>query len=179
MGLHREREREREMYLILILLVSPAFGRPSSDQLDVGGDIGNLLESFISFSKKTGDILDNSKLTKKVVESLLGAEQNLLEMEVDLKTLKYEVKELQIVGNYFPEYNEAKSYVRETRQELRELAHRNVKDVRDMKILLEDPNIDAVVLKISLDKMNNLMIETLETLKEADKKYNKAVQTFK
>jgi len=182
MGITSQRERERErdnMYLILVLLVSPAFGRPSSDQLDVGGDISNLLESFISFSKETGEILDNSKLTEKVVESLLVAEQNLLEMEVDLKTLKYEVNELQIVGNYFPEYNTAKSYVRETRQELRLLAHRNVAEVRDLKILMEDPDIDAVLLKISLDKMNDLMIETIETLKEADKKYNKAVQIFK
>lgn len=100
-------------------------------------------------------------------------------MEVDLKTLKYKVPELQIVGNYFPEYNTAKSYVRETRQELRQFAYKNVVEVRDLKNLLEDPDIDPVLLKISLGKMNDLMIETLETLKEADKKYNKAVQTFK
>jgi len=31
----RER-REREMYLIVFLLISPAFGRPGSAQLDVG-----------------------------------------------------------------------------------------------------------------------------------------------
>jgi len=180
MGITSQREREREeMYLLLVLLVSPAFGRPSSDQLDVGGDVSNQLESFISFIKKTGEILDNSELTEKVVESLLGAEQNLVEIEVDLKTLKYEVLELQIVGYYFPEYNKAKSYVRETRQELRELAYRNVKDVRDVKILLEDLNNDPVLLKISLGKMNNLMIKTLETLNEAEEKYNKAMQTFK
>jgi len=167
------------MYLLLILLISPAFGRPSSDQLDVGADIISQLESFINFNKETGEILGNSNLTEKVVESLLGAEQNLLELEVDLKTLQYKVPELQIVGNFFPAYNEAKSYVRESRQELRELAHRTVADVRDLKLLLEDLDNEPVLLKISLGKMKDLMIESLETLKEVDEKYNKAVQTFK
>jgi len=167
------------MYLILILLISPAFGRPGSDQLDVGVEISNQLKSFINFNKETGEILDNSNLTEKVVESLLEAEQNLLELEVDLKTLQYKVPELQIEGNYFPDYNKAKSYLRETRQELRELAYRTVIEVRDLKILLEDLDNDPVLLKISLGKMKDLMIETLKTLKEVDEKYNKAVQTFK
>jgi len=169
-------DRERgEMYLLMILLVSPAFGRPSSDL----ADIGDQLESFISFSQETGKILDNSKLTEKVVESLQGAEKNLLEMMVDLKTLKYET-ELQIVGDYFREYNKAKSFVRETLQTFRKLADKTVTDVRDSKILLEDldKNKVSLFLKISLGKMKDLMIETLETLSEANKEYKNAVETF-
>jgi hypothetical protein len=113
-----------------------------------------------------------------MVEILLGAEQNLLDIEVDLKTLQYKVPELQIEGNYFPDYNKAKSYLRETRQELRELAYRTLIEVRDLKILLEELDNDPVLLKISLGKMKDLMIETLETLKEAKEKYNSAQETF-
>merc|ERR1712154_276590 len=69
---------------------------------------------------------------------------------------------------------------RETRQGLRKLAQQTVTEVRDLKILLEDldKNEDPVLLKTSLDKMKDLMIETLKTLKEALEKYNSAVATF-
>jgi len=168
------------MYLLLILLISPAFGRPSSDQLDVGADIVSQLQSFINFIKETGVILDNSNLTEKVVLSLLEAEQNHLEVKLNLEALQYKVPELQIVGNYFQDYmyNQAESYLRETSQELRKLAHRAVLDVRDVKILMKGFDNEPVLLKISLGKMEDLMIETLETLKEADKKFRSAVQTF-
>jgi len=166
------------MYLLLILLVSPAFGRPSSDQLDVGEDIGNQLKSFISFNLETGEMLDNSNLIEKVVESLLGAEQNLLAMEVGLKTLQYEVPQLRIEGNYFPAYNEAKSSVRKTRQTFREFARRTVTEVRDLKILMENLDNEPMLLKICLGRMKDLMIETRKTLREAKENYNKAVQTF-
>jgi len=166
------------MYLLLILLASPAFGRPSSDQLDVGADIDEQLQSYISFNLETGEMLDNSSLIEKVVESLLGAEQNLLAMEVGLKTLQYEVPQLRIEGNYFPAYNEAKSSVRKTRQTFREFARRTVTEVRDLKILMENLDNEPMLLKISLDKMKDLMIETRKTLREAKENYNKAVQTF-
>jgi len=179
MGSHYLTERERrEMYLLLILLVSPAFGRPSSDQLDVGADIDEQLQSFISFNLETGEMLDNSNLIEKVVESLLGAEQKLLAVEVGLKTLQYEVPQLRIEGNYFPAYNEAKSSVRKTRQTFREFARRTVTEVRDLKILMENLDNEPMLLKISLDKMKDLMIETRKTLREAKENYNKAVQTF-
>merc|ERR1712244_106164 len=91
-----------------------------------------------------------------------------------------ETEELHFEDNYFPAYNEAKRYLRETRQGLRKLADRTVTEVRDLKILLEDldKTNDTVLLKASLDKMKELMIETLETLKEALEKYNSAVETF-
>merc|ERR1719400_2410412 len=55
-----------------------------------------------------------------------------------------------------------------------------VTEVRDLRILLEDldKNEGTVLLKAFLDKMKELMIETLETLKEALEKYNSAVNTF-
>merc|ERR1712066_732207 len=191
MGSHYLTERERrEMYLLLILLVSPAFGRPSSDQLDVGEDISNQLDKIVNFTNETGKLLKNSKLFEKVSDSLTEAEQNILEMEAELKSLKSKIPQLQDEGNFFPDYNKAKRYLRETRQELRELAHRTVSDVRDLKILFEaldetnDNDNDkskskqSFLLKISIDKMKSLMIETGERLEEARKKYTSATLAF-
>jgi len=187
------------MYLLLILLISPAFGRPSSDQLDVREEITkeldldvwdavivpfdqvwilNPFESFVSFNNETGNILGGSQLIKDVIKRLLEAERNILEMQAELKLL--ETEEMKFEDNYFPKYNEAKRYLRETRQELRELAYRTVTEVRDLKVLLEDldKTNDHFFLKNAIDQMKDLMIETLETLKEAREKYNTAVQTF-
>merc|ERR1712157_179461 len=91
-----------------------------------------------------------------------------------------ESEELQFEDNYFPKYNEAKSYLRQTRQALRKLADKTVREVRDLKVLLEDldKTDDTVFLKLSIEKMKDLMISTLETLKEAKEKYNLALDTF-
>merc|ERR1712203_848005 len=91
-----------------------------------------------------------------------------------------ETEELQFEDNYFPAYNEAKRYLRETRQGLRKLAQRTVSEVRDLKILLEDldKNEDLFLLQASLDKMKDFMIETLKTLKEALENYNSALESF-
>merc|ERR1712241_927230 len=101
-----QREREREMALLL-LLISTAFGMPSSGQHDIGAKIANQLEIFNKFSNEAGKLFYNSSLIEliEVVESLLGAEENLLQMEVGLKSLKYEVPKLRIDGNYFTEFN--------------------------------------------------------------------------
>merc|ERR1712077_141213 len=99
-------------------------------------------------------------------------------MQAELKTL--ETQEIQFNHTYFKEYNEAKSYLRESRQGLRKLAHRTVTDVRDLKILLGglDETNDTVFLKIFINRMKDLMVETLESLKEAKEKYNSALETF-
>jgi hypothetical protein len=165
------------MYLLL-LLISPAFGRPSSALVDVGEGIINQIDSVVGFTEETKEVFDNSELFEIISESLKVAEQNILEMDAELKLL--EVEELQFEDNYFPAYNEAKRYLRETRQGLRKLADRTVKDVGALKLLLEDldKSNDPVLLKSSLDTMKDLMIETLEILKEALEKYNSALETF-
>merc|ERR1712241_1261746 len=178
MGLHKEREREREMAFLLILLISTAFGMPSSGQHDVGAKIANQLEIFNKYSNEAGKLFDNSSLIEEVVESLLGAEENLLQMEVGLKSLKYEVPKLRIDGNYFTDFNKAKSYVRQTRQGFRELAYETVIELRDLKILIQDfdKSQDSILLKISLGIVKDLMIKTLKTLKEAEENYKNAVE---
>ena len=62
------------------------------------------------------------------VLELREAEQNILEMETELNTLR----------NDFKTFNEAKSSLRKTRQELRELARRTKTEVEVMNILLDD-----------------------------------------
>merc|ERR1711992_350272 len=171
---------EREMVLLLILLMSTAFGKPSSDQLDVGADIANQLDILTKFSHEAGTLFVNSSLIEEVVKSLLVAEEDLLQMEVGLKTLTYQFSELRMAGNYFTAFNRAKSYVRQTRQGFREFAHRANIELRDLKILIQDvnKNEDSFLLEISLGKMKDLMSKTLKTLKEAEENYTKAVETF-
>merc|ERR1712149_4151 len=174
-GLHRER---REMYHLLILLVTPAFGRPSSDQ-DAGANIENQLNHMLLFSNETGKFLLNSSLTEEVIKVLQEAEQNILKMNAKLKF--FETKEIQFNDTYFPKFNKAKSYLRQSRRDLRKLADRTV---RDMKIFLgaldetKDSSGVNPFLKIFLNRMKDLMIETLETLKNAKRKYNSALDTF-
>merc|ERR1712004_610334 len=176
-----ERGERREMIIFLILLVSPAFGRPSSDQ-DVGTQIDNQVDDIRHFSNETGKMLRNSSLTEEVIKMLLEAEQTILKMTAELKTLQTE--EMKFKDNYFPKFNKAKAYLRRTRQDLRKLADRTVKDVRDMKVMLEaidettDSSAANLFLKISMNRMKDLMIETLETLKKAKGKYNSALETF-
>merc|ERR1712062_264721 len=173
--LDRERERETpiQMYLLVVFLISSAFGMPSKAELDVGAEIAKQLESLDNFSDELGDILNNSDLTKKVVRSLQAAGTIILEMEVKLKTLQYEVADLRIEDNYFPKYNKAKSHLRETRQKLRELAP----EVRDLKILLEGVE-ESVLLGFSIDKMSGMMNETLKGLEEARGNYESALTVF-
>merc|ERR1712062_301333 len=175
-----QREGEREMALLLVLLISTAFVMPSSGQHDVGAKIANQLEIFNKFSDEAGKLFVNSSLIEEVVESLLGAEENLLQMEVGLKSLKYGVPKLRIDGNYFSDFNKAKSYVRQTRQGFREFAYKAVIELRDLKILIQDvgKSQDSILLKISLGKMKDLMIKTLKTLKEAEENYKHAVELF-
>merc|ERR1712062_659821 len=187
MGITSQREGERgrerrEMYLLFILLISPpAFGRPSSDQ-DAGANIENQLNHMLLFSNETGKFFLNSSLTEEVIRVLQEAEQSILKMNAKLKT--FETKEIQFNDTYFPKFNKAKSYLRQSRRDLRKLAERTVSDVRDMEIFLgaldetKDSSGVNLALKIFLKRMKDLMIETLETLKNAKRKYNSALETF-
>merc|ERR1712062_573589 len=177
-----ERGRERrEMYLLLILLVTPAFGRPSSDQ-DAGANIENQVNHMLLFTNETGKFLLDSSLTEEVIKVLQEAEQNILKMNAKLKT--FETKEIKFNDTYFPKFNKAKSYLRQSRRDLRKLADRTIKDVRDMKIFLgaldetKDSSGVNPFLEIFLNRMKDLMIETLENLKEAKGNYNSALDTF-
>jgi len=168
------------LHLLVILLISPAFGKPSSVRRDVGANIKNQLDGLVDFSHETRNLLKDPKLLEKVSKSLEDAENNILEMEAHLKNLQSKVPGLSNVDNYFPKFNEAKSYLRQTRQELRELAHRTKAEVNNMNILLDDldNNKDPVLLTATIDRMKILMKETKERLFEAKNKYQSANEAF-
>merc|ERR1712079_257086 len=177
------REREREMYLIVLLLISTALGRSNSAQLDIGENIVNQLDSIVRFTNETGSLLGDSRLIRAVSEGLQAAELNILEMETELRTLQaqdYRLQKLQSVGSYVAAFNETKSYLQQARQELRDLADTAVKEVRDVIELLEDldRNNDPDLLKIAIDIIKDLMLETKETLEAAREKYQSVRQAF-
>merc|ERR1712079_860883 len=177
------REREREMYLIVLLLISTALGRSNSAQLDIGENIVNQLDSIVRFTNETGSLLGDSRLIRAVSEGLQAAELNILEMETELRTLQaqdYRLQKLQSVGSYVAAFNETKSYLQQIRQELRDLADTAVKEVRDVIELLEDldRNNDPDLLKIAIDIIKDLMLETKERLEAARGKYQSVRQAF-
>merc|ERR1712038_2221159 len=97
-------------------------------------------------------------------------------MEEELKSLQPEVELLQNEARYFPEFNNAKSYLTRTRQELRELAHRTVIEGRNLVLLLDSlyksNTTQVIFLKIAIANMKDLMIETKGRYEEARSKYN-------
>jgi len=171
--------RERKMSLLVLLLISSAFGRPSSDvEADITEKVKQL-EYIVHFNNETRNLLNSSRLLGSVSADLLAAEQNILEMETELNNLQ-EVSALINPTNYFPKFNEAKSYLRQTRQELRELAIKTVDEVKDLTKILKalDRSGNITLLKLLLAKMKDLMIETLKILKVANEKYGEAHKTF-
>merc|ERR1712062_345366 len=179
---HRERQREiqRAMYFQLFLLIAPAFGMPSMSA-GGGGEVVNEFQSFIDFSRETEDLLDNSPWIKQVFVSLENTEQNLLDLEVELKTMPYADKtEVGLEDNLFPEYNNAKRYLRETGQKLREFAYKTVAEARDLKTLFAavDESQDFGLLQIAMKKMTGFMSDKVEIFREANEKYQTAKNTF-
>merc|ERR1711988_2064614 len=174
------RERQRAMYFLVILLIAPAFGMPSKSAGD-GGEVVNEFQSLIDFSRETRDLLDNSQWIQEVFVSLNNTEQNLLDLEVELKTMPYADKTgVGLEDNLFPEYNNAKRYLRETGQKLREFAYKTVAEMRDLKTLFAavDESQDSVLLQIAINKTMGFMGDTVEIFREANEKYQTAKNTF-
>merc|ERR1712079_335607 len=171
MGSTSQTGRERKMSLLVLLLISSAFGRPSSDvEADITEKVKQL-EYIVHFNNETRNLLNSSRLLGSVSNDLRAAEMNILEMETELNNLRELVPALT---------NEAKFYLRQTRQELRELAERTLGEVKGLTFLLNaldiSPNI--TILKLALAGMKDLMIKTLKILKVANEKYRKAEETF-
>merc|ERR1719471_1541367 len=114
-----------------------------------------------------------------VAASLREAETAILEIDGELKT--FENEDLQFEDHYFPAYNEAKQYLRMSRQNLRGLADRTVKEVKALKVLLSDldESSNPDILMMSMDNMKDLMIKTLAALKESLGNYSLAGETFR
>jgi len=180
MGSTSQTGRERKMSLLVLLLISSAFGRPSSDvEADITEKVKQL-EYIVHFNNETRNLLNSSRLLGSVSDDLLAAEKNILEMEIELNDLQELVPNMTNPTIYFPEFNEAKHYLRQTRQELRGLSFITLEKVEDVTLLLNalDRSPHITLLKLSLAKMKDLMIKTLKILKVANEKYQKAHETF-
>merc|ERR1712018_506773 len=177
----REEREERDMYLLLILLVSPTYGRPSSDQ-DAEANIENQLDDILEFNNEQGKLLNNSNLFGKVSESLKNARQNIIDMEAELKSLALKFSQLREEKSFFPDFTKAQSSLRQTRQELRELAHRTVTEEENVRSLLDAldnaKSHKPILFKAAIGRMKLLMEETQEKLKAAKNKYEEAQLYF-
>merc|ERR1711953_665579 len=180
MGSTSQTGRERKMSLLVLLLISSAFGRPSSDvEADITEKVKQL-EYILHFNNETRNLLNSSRLLGSFSDDLRAAEKNILEMETVLNDLQEQVPLLTNQTNYFPEFNEAKHYLRQTRHELRGLSFLTLDRVKQLTFLLNalDRSPDISTLKYFLTRMKDLMIETLKKLKVADEKYGEALKTF-
>merc|ERR1712079_577426 len=131
---------------------------------------------------KTDFINELDDITRKaqrnyVAKFSLEAERKILVVEARLKSMH---QEFEFEENYYPAYNRAKSYLRETRQNLRDLAISTRNKARDLKIVLEDlpKSDDSVLFKIYTNRMKDLRIDPVQVLTEAGEKYNSALLAF-
>merc|ERR1712045_259929 len=118
-------------------------------------DLKNVAEQFL-----VDRITTSSRLLGTDDEDLRFAEQNLLEMSMELNSAR----------SSFAAVNEATSNLRQTRQELRELANRTVTEGRNLALLLDalpGSGTLEMLLRSFLDTMKDLMIKTEEKLEEA------------
>merc|ERR1712174_155682 len=126
-------------------------------------DLKKVAEQFLVDRNTT-----SSRLLGTDDEDLRFAEQNMLKMSMELNG----------ASSYFERVNVATSYLRQTRQELRELADRTVTEGRNLALLLdalpESGTLDTL-LTVFIDTMKDLMIETQEKYEVAKAKYNSAI----
>merc|ERR1711988_555283 len=150
------------------------------DNVDIEEEIIKQLEALPAFTEEAKVLLKNitKEIYKILSEKLAEAENDVIKLHVELTSL--ETKDLKFKKDYFEEFNEAKRHLRESRQQLRKLADRTVKEVGILKGFLNklDESNDTDLLKISIDNMENLMDETIDTLKEAREEYNSALCVF-
>jgi len=171
---------KRKMYLLLILLITPALGRPSSAQADVG----NKLQTVNEYTKGMSQLMKNSRLLGTVDAHLQEAKQNIREMDAELRSLQSEIRGLRNKDNYFPEFKEALEYIRQARKDLAKLAQKTQIEANNLITTLTfldlstDPNIQLPLLTTFIATTKSLMLETKEKLEDAREKYNSAHQAF-
>merc|ERR1719245_1412776 len=117
---------------------------------------------------------------QEVVESLQEAEGNIEILMREMDSLQSVVTELQDGTSYLESYNQRKRDVRQTRQELKELARRTLTKERELKFLLEDllQNNNSFLFESYAYRMNKLMLKIKEKLEESREKYELAVKTI-
>jgi len=142
----------------------------------IRGNIDNYSQGFLRKYQDIKTDFINALRRKNVAEFTLTAERKILKLGARLKSMH---QEFEFEENYYPDYNRAKSYLRETRQNLRDLAISTRIEARDLKILLENlpKSNDSPLFKIYTNRMKDLWIDPA-VLTVAVDNYNSAVKTF-
>merc|ERR1712048_818074 len=111
-----------------------------------------------------------------------NAQQNIIAIEAELKFVALKFSSLREEESHFPEFNKAKSSLRQTRQVLRELAHRTVTEEENVRSLLDAldnaKSHKPILFKAAIGRMKLLMKETKEKLKAAKNNYEEAQLSY-
>lgn len=123
------------------------------------------MDSLVGFNNESQKVLGNyKKLFDQLAEYIEDAEDDIHELiNVESKF----PQNTNFNDNYFPKFDEAKQYLRDSLQKIRQMAGLIVTEVRGVKKkFLESLNKrkKSIFLKSSIDKMKDLMISTLDTM---------------
>jgi len=169
-------------------VVSKNIDRYPAEYLEKLPSARKIFQNSLDDLKNSAELAETllAQQRKDAVESLQEAEEDIRIYMRDLTMLKSSVKELDLVGgtSFFESYNERKIEMRQTRQELRELALRSISKGKYFRIILEDlvksnnPVLFELIQDHGLFSIKDLMEETPGILEEARKKYELAVKIF-
>jgi len=169
-------------------VVSKNIDRYPAEYLEKLPSARKIFQNSLDDLKNSAELAETllAQQRKDAVESLQEAEEDIRIYMRDLTMLKSSVKELDLVGgtSFFESYNERKIEMRQTRQELRELALRSISKGKYFRIILEDlvksnnPVLFELIQDHGLFSIKDLMEETPGILEEARKKYELAVKFF-
>jgi len=171
-------------------VVSKNIDRYSAEYLKKLPSARKIFQNSLDDLKNSAELAETllAQQRKDAVESLQEAEEDIRIYMRELDTLKSSVKELDLVGgtSFFESYNERKIEMRQTRQELRELALRSISKGKYFRIILEDlvKSNNSVLFELIQDhglfsiSIKDLLEETPGILQEARQKYELAVKIF-
>jgi len=163
-------------------VVSKKIDRFPVEYLEKFQSAKNILKKSLDDLKNSAELAEPFLVQRRTeaVESLQEAEGNIEILMRKTDTLQSVVTELQDGTSYLESYNQRKRDIRQTRQELKELARRTLTKERELKILLKDllQNNNSVLFEFYAHRMNELMLKIKEKLEESREKYELAVKTI-
>ena len=139
----------------------------------------NDLDPFLKFNKLSSGVFDAAEAAIRAITELTEeAQKNMDKMNAQLKSLKSADEKFK--AEYYTKFMQAKTEIRYVRNQLKKLASKTMAEVRSLKLLLSDVNRngDAVLLKISLKKLKDLMTESREILDDSTTKYYKSIRVL-
>jgi len=163
-------------------VVSKKIDRFPVEYLEKFQSAKNILKKSLDDLKNSAELAEPFLVQRRTeaVESLQEAEGNIEILMRKTDTLQSVVTELQDGTSYLESYNQRKRDIRQTRQELKELARRTLTKERELKFLLEDllQNNNSFLFEFYAQRMNELLLKIKEKLEESREKYELAVKTI-